>query len=104
VPRVRIDADSGVWQVVPEDVGVGSRDHHVVVAVRDERRLADSPEPSELRRIRYAPLDDRVVLSRYDLRAVGVVALLASGDPLASTDRAYQFPREISFNARTSSA
>jgi hypothetical protein len=36
--------------------------------------------------------------------AGGAGGMEGAGDRLAPTDRAYQFPREISFNARTSSA
>src|SRR5262245_41943185 len=71
--RVRVDPEPGVRQMISEDLGVDRRDHHVVVAVGNQRWLRDPGEPGEPSRIRDTPFDDRVVLGSRDLWAVGLV-------------------------------
>src|SRR5207302_11316677 len=41
VPGVRVRQEHRVWQVLDQAVRVGDRDHLVVNAVHDERRMAD---------------------------------------------------------------
>jgi hypothetical protein len=71
---VGIDPQPRVGQVVGEELRVDGRDHHVVVAVGDERGMCDPGKPAELGRVWDAPFDDRVVLSACDLRTIWLAA------------------------------
>jgi hypothetical protein len=71
---VGIDPQPRIGQVVGEELRVDGRDHHVVVAVGDERGMCDPGKPVELGRVWDAPFDDRVVLSACDLRTIWLAA------------------------------
>src|ERR1700730_17682416 len=64
--------------MLAQNVGVLGRDHGVVVAAGDKRRLADASQAVELRGLGDPPFDDSVVMGGLGLLAHWEVAVVAS--------------------------
>lgn len=67
MPGVWVDAESRVWQVLCQQVGVLAGDHLIVVAVGDQDRLGDRGESSQSGLVANAPRGDRGVLGVADV-------------------------------------